>query len=296
VTVLMRRRISCRRLGLVGIVLVASLMTACTPTEPAEGALLTSSGAAVYTDGTYVVSYSHTGTDGWQPYLQLHVHAGLIAEVCFGAVNAAGSLIQDDEDYREHVRLDAGVDVLSLITQLENLLIAEQQLRFEVPAAHLDRTLSWSIPFVILADAALDLARTGEVTTAVIPAAGPYIGHDQPDELGWEARIIVAFDETGVIAASFEERRIEADGSEMVRAADPAYAEAYQRVLELTPAAVADQLSRQLVAQGAVGTEGPVAVDGLTGATGTSNRFQILANEVVATRVAVPLPHKLCAR
>ena len=291
----MRRPTNRRLLDLAGVLLIASLVAACAPTEPAEGALRNSSGEAIYADGTYVVSYSHTGTDGWQPHLQLQVRAGFITQACYGAVNAEGTRIQDDEGYRERVRLNTGADLVSLTAQLESLLITAQQLRFELPVAGLDTVLTWTVSFVVLADAALNLARAGETTTAVIPAVGPYVGHDQPDELGWEARVVIAFAQAGLTAASFEEYRSESDGSVKVKATDPVYTEAYERVLQLTPAGVADQLSRQLVERGVTETDRRVSVDGLTGATGTANRFQILANKVVATRITVPLPHKLCS-
>jgi len=278
------------------VVLLLVLLAACAPTEPAEGALLDTAGEAIYTDGTYVVSYSHTGTDGWQPFLQVRVRAGLITETCFGAVNADELLVRDDENYRERFRLRTGTDLVPILDTLETTLIAEQQLPLRLPANSQEDRVAWSGSFTALADTALQLARVGDATTAVIPAAGPYVGHDHPDELGWEARMVIIFDEVGIATASFEERRIGSDGTVTVKAGDPVFAEAYERVLGLTPAGVAAELSSQFVQGGAPEAGEKTILDGITGATGTTDRFQILADRILATRISVPLPNKLCTR
>ncbi len=282
--------------ALAGAVLVLTLLVACTPTEPAEGALLSAAGVTVYADGTYLVSYSHTGTDGWQPFLQLRIRAGLITEVCYGAVGADGMLVRDDENYNERFRLKTGAELPALLDQLAAGLVARQQLPLEIPAVGLDERIAWSNFFGVLADAALGLARTGDATTAVIPAAGPYVGHDQPDELGWEGRMVIIFEGAGVAAASFEERRIGVDGTESVKAGDPVSTEAYERVLGLTPAGVAAELTRQFVLDGVSETGERINLDGVTGATGTTDRFQVLADRILATRISVPLPNKFCAQ
>lgn len=279
-----------------GVVLVLALPVACTPSEPAEGALLTASGAAVYADGTYLVSYSHTGTDGWQPFLHLRVRAGLITDVCYGAVRSDGMLVRDDENYVERFRLNGGADLVGLLDQLEAGLIARQQSPLELPVVRMDERVSWTSSFAVLADAALQLARAGDADFAEIPAPGPYIQVDQPDELGWQARLIVIFGEAGVAAASFEESRIGADGTVMMKADDPVSAEAYERVMELSPAGVATELARQLVQGGVTEIDERIVLDGITGATGTTDRFQILANRILTARISVPLPNKFCPR
>ena len=278
--VLMPRRSDALRLMVTaGAFLALALLAACTPTEPAEGALLNAAGDTVYTDGTYLVSYSHTGADGWQPFLQFRVRAGLITEACYGAIRADGTLVRNDEDYVERFRLETGVDLPDFLDRLEAELSGRQELPLEIPTTRLDERVTWSSSFAVLADAALYLARIGDAGTAVIPAAGPYVGHDQPDELGWEARMVVIFGEVGVVAVSFQERRVGADGTVNVKADD-----------------AAAELSRQFVQVGVPGSGGEITLDGISGATGTTNRFQVLADQVLATRTSVPLPNKLCTR
>lgn len=278
--VLMPRRSDALRLMVTaGAFLALALFAACAPTEPAEGALLNAAGDTVYTDGTYLVSYSHTGTDGWQPFLQFRVRAGLITEACYGAIRADGLLVRSDEDYVERFRLETGVDLPDFLDRLEAELSARQELPLEIPTTRLDERVTWSNSFTALVDAALHLARIGDAGTAVIPAAGPYVGHDQPDELGWEARMVIIFGEVGVVAASFQESRVGADGTVSVKADD-----------------AAAELSRQFVQVGAPETGEGITLDGISGATGTSNRFRVLADRVLATRISVPLPNKLCTR
>ena len=88
--------------------------------------------------------------------------------------------------------------------------------------------------------------------------------------------------------------RLNADGTWTSKATDPNYVEAYGRVAGLTPASVNAHLAARIV-EAAVppANDVPLMLDGISGATGTANRFQDLAREILAGRVTVELPHKL---
>lgn len=272
----------------------ATILVACAPAEPAEGALIASDGGALYTDGTYIAAYSHTGSDGWQPHLKVRIRAGLITNVTFGAVDAGGTSLADDGIYAERFRMATGMTPTELADELSGALTDRQQLPVLLPATDVGAALAWEAAFAVLADAGLTAARTGTPPTVVVPTPGPYSVTDRPDELGWQAELTVIFDQDRIAAARFVERRHGADGTVTRKSDDEAYSAVYERVFGLTPAGVAGELAAQFVAAGTEAADGgPVALDAISGATGTTARFQALADRLLAGRAAVPLPGKM---
>lgn len=281
-------------LTLFAVASLAATLVACAPAEPAEGALLASDGGALYTDGTYIAAYSHTGSDGWQPHLKARIRAGLITNVTFGAVDAEGVSLADDGIYAERFRMATGMTPADLTDALDRALLDRQQLPVLLPTTGPNEVLAWETAFAVLADAALGAARAGTPSTVVVPTPGPYRVTDRPDELGWQAELTVIFDGDRIAAARFVERRRGADGTVTRKSDDEEYSAVYDRLLGLTPAGVARDLAAQFVTAGKEAAEGEsVALDGISGATGTTARFQALADRLMAGRVAVRLPGKL---
>ena len=285
---------------------VLAVLAGCAPSQPDPGALLSPSGAPVYTDGEYVAAYSATAANGWQPFLAIRVRAGLITTVRYDAMSAAGIPVTEAESFTEQLRLDTGVVLGALIAELESSLILRQGLPVPVPplpvapkdgSAEL-AALEWVSWFAVLARSALAAAREGVPGQVTVPMPGPYIATDRPDELGWSGRLVVFVSGERPVAASFEELRTGADGSTTSKVDDTSYAQRYAARFELTPATVAAELTGQLIGVKAedadVGgdTAGWTPVDGVSGATGTTDRFNALAAWIAASRRSVALPHR----
>ena len=278
------------------VTVLALSLLGCGPREPDPGALLAPDGSALYADGVFTAAYSVTSDNGWQPYLQLTVRAGVITDACYGAVRAprfseeSVTLLPHDERFLERYRLATGVRLTDLMQGLESELLARQELPETVPPLPPESgltALEWVHWFGVLAEAALDAARTATTGTVRVANPGPYTAEDEPDELGWTGHLAVIFSDGGPASAAFEELRLAADGSVARKSDDAEYAERFTAATELTPELVASDLEAQLVAG---------SVDGVTGATGTSTRFRQLSQRIGRDRVALELPRRPCPR
>jgi major membrane immunogen (membrane-anchored lipoprotein) len=272
-----------------GLLLGFALLASCAPPEPDPAALRGGNGA-LYTDGEYITAFAVTAPDGWQPWLAMRVRAGLITELRFDALDAGGNLLSGDERYREQIRLETGVVLPSLISDLERGLLERQQLPMTVPAGGRE----WVARFAVLAGEALGQARAGAPGVSRVAVPGPYVAEDLSDELGWRVRLVMMFGADGPEAAYVEELRTGPEGSVTRKADDAEYTERYQALMGVTPAGVAEELAARLVP--AAGEERRVAPDAVSGATATSLRVASLAAEISDNRVNVALPPRPFSR
>jgi len=285
------------RFGLAGPMLAAvagaMLLFSCGPAEPAENALRSESGDPLYADGVYRASGSVVAVDGWQPYLEAHIEAGAITQVCFGALRSDGAFLADDEAYAEGFRIETGVTLNRFLRDLESELVRSQRLPVTVRSTAIDSRLEWVSRFSAFADQVLRLARSGETTETVVVEPGLYIASDRADETGWQAHLTLAIQGEQIAAAAYEETRKAADGTVRIRAEDQTIAADYERIYGLRPGSVADEIAAGYVGSSVVGD---VEVDAITSATVTTGRFVQLAEAILGSRDVVPLPNRLCPR
>ena len=278
-----------RRSELLGLLFVAlAVLAACGPPETDPDALRDSDGSPLYRDGTYAAAYSHTGAEGWRPFLYLRVRAGVVDIVCFDAVDGSGARLSEAERFVEQYRLDTGTDLLALFDRLGERLLESQAVPLTAPA----NAVPWSVAYDVLARRALDAAKVGLTIDAagidVVPSPGPYTASDEPDELGWRAQLVLAYDGDGVAAGSYGEVRRELDGSVRRKRDDATYQERFATASGVTSAEVASTLTGRLIA-----AQSP-QVDVVAGATRSSSRFAALAERIARARVEAPLPNRLC--
>ena len=277
------------------VLLAVAVLVACGPPETEESALRTPGGEPLYRDGSYAAAFSHTGPDGWRPFMLVRVRAGLIERVCFDAVNAEGVRVLDHEAYLERYRLETGLRLAELVEELRAELLEQQRVPLHArtdPAESRPNADPWAIAFDQLAGRTLAAAEVGLTMDAagidVIPTAGPYRASDEPDELGWRAELVLVYDGDGVSAAVYREVRRELDGSERAKRDDEVYQERFEAARGVTTAGAADALIGQLLAGETSG------LDAVTGATLLSARFIALLNRIESSRVEAPLPNRLC--
>ena len=268
--------------------LVVLAFAACGPPETDPNALRASDGEPLYRDGTYAAAFTHAGPDGWRPFLEARIRAGVVEDVCFDAVDARGVRLTDDERFLESYRLETGVVLPETIATLRARLLDTQR----VPLPADPAAAEWSAQFEILAREVLDSARFGVTVDAAgieqIATAGPYTATDAPDELGWRAELVLVFNADGVAGAAYREVRTELDGSLRIKRDDAGYQELFASIIELDSESVAATLSDQLLAAGTA------EIDGLSGATVTTSRFVALATKIFEQRAPVALPNRLC--
>jgi len=269
-------------------VLVVLVLAACGPRETDPNALRTPDGAQLYRDGTYAAAFSHPGPDGWRPFLEIRVRAGVVDRVCFDAVDEGGVRLTNDERFLEEYRLETGVFLSDTIATMRDGLIDTQQ----VPLPAEPAAVEWNAQFDILAREVLSSATFGVTVDAAgieqIPTAGPYLAVDAPDELGWRAELVLVFDADGIAAAAYREVRTELDGSTRVKRDDAGYQELFEGIIGLDSRLVAARLTEQLLSAGSV------EIDGVSGATVSTSRFVALATQILRQRTRVALPNRLC--
>ncbi|MFP4115120.1 MAG: hypothetical protein ACOC1I_07440 [Spirochaetota bacterium] len=278
------------RLGRATLALVVAVaaFAACSPPETDPDARRAPDGSALYQDGRYAASFSHTGPDGWRPFLQLRIRTGLVQEICFDAIKADGSLLSDDAVYLERYRLDHGVELLPYFNDLIAHVLASQ-----APFPRIDyATVSWGVRFHLLVKTALESAEVGLTLDAAgieqIPTEGPFLVSDEPDELGWRGELVLVFGGDGVVAGHYRETREEPDGSRRVKRDD----EAYQELFVAASGVRSEQVAATLVDRLIAGSSNEI--DGVSGATLSSARFIALARKIESQRVAAALPNNLC--
>ncbi len=283
-----RRSRLCVRARATAVALATGLLLGCGPPETDPDALRRADGAPLYRDGVYAASFSHTGADGWRAFLQVRVRAGLIAEVCFDAVNAERVRLTNHEAYTEQYRLDTGVDLVAYLDDLAGQLLATQSSGPRISP----RSVGWAARFETLSRMTLASARRGVTVDAAgmeyAATAGPYLASDEPDALGWRAELVLVYDAGGVVAGAFREVRRELDGTIRLKRDDRAYQQRFEAASGVTTDAVTATLMEQLLASQSHG------IDGVAGATRTSRRFVELAARIDSRRQAAPLPGNLC--
>ena len=271
-----------------GMLSMLLLLASCGPPETHPDALRRGDGSPLYRDGTYSASYSHTGPEGWLPWVQLRVRAGVIDQACFGAVSTSQKVLLDDERYLEQYRLDTGVDLVSLQGSLTGQLLATQR---ALPTIGVG-SVPWATAFEMLTRTALRSAGRGITADAAgverVSAVGPYAAADAPDALGWRAELVLVYDRDSVVAGAYREYRIGSDGRERQKRDDVVLQQRYESAMGVTTDQVAETLVSQLI-----GAESS-RIDGVSGATLSTNRFVALASRIDAQRRAAALPRRLC--
>jgi len=267
---------------------VVFALAACGPPETDPNALRAPDGAPLYRDGTYAAAFSHAGPDGWRPFLEIRVRAGVVERICFDAVDRNGVRLTEDERLLEENRLETGVSLLDAFADLRERLM-ESQL---VPLPADPAAVEWSAQFELLAREVLDSATFGVTVDAAgieqIATAGPYVATDAADETGWRAELALVFNADGIVAAAYREVRSELDGSVRVKRDDAGYQELFEEIIGLDSELVAATLAEQLLSAGSV------EIDGVTGATRSTSRFVTLATKILEQRTPGALPNRLC--
>ncbi len=242
-------------------------------------------GGPGYEDGVYFATYSHTDGHGWQPFLEIEVEDGEIADANFDYAGPDGSLKSRDRDYRERMEAVSGTHPGLYSAELENRLMENQS----VPVEAVSGATSSSNWFNELAAELIAKAETGDTEDLVLPMNDTYTAEDEPDERGgWIGHIEITYEDGDIVEVDYDE--VKKDGREITdrKSENEEYAERYAEINEITPAEVYETLESRLVE-----TEDPEEVDGVSGATITSPRFRDLAKTAMDQRVAATVPREL---
>jgi major membrane immunogen (membrane-anchored lipoprotein) len=228
-----------------------------------------------YKDGTYTGAYSNTDDHGWKPRLEITVEKGRITRVAYDEVNASGGLKSADASYEKAMKAAGPTYPAEYIKELDAALIAKQKAGVDAVSGATGSSQS----FNALAAALLAKAGTGDTTPVVLPMNTTYTAEDKPDERGWIGSIAVTYTDGRISAVAYDEVKKAAGKVTARKTEDQAYADGWKKATGNTPTDVYGKLAAALVAK-----QDPAAVDAISGATGTTRRFETLAAAAAAKR------------
>lgn len=235
-----------------------------------------------YENGTYVATYSHVDSRGWQPFVEIEVVDGRIQAARFDYVNPQGELKSSDQGYNERMAAAVGIAPSDAFPMLGIRLVESQSAPVDTVTGATTST-EW---FNELADAVITQALVGGTNPIVLPMDQTYSAQDSPDQRGgWIGTIEVSFAADRLVSVEYDEvLRVSGEVTDR-KSTNSDYAERYAEINDITPAQVYEQLETELVSEG-----DPGMVDTVTGATVTSTRFRRLAGEALGKRVSADLP------
>jgi len=227
--------------------------------------------SAAYQDGTYMGTYQNFDSHGWKPQLEIVIQKGKIIEANWDYVNPAGELKSEDARYAEIMEGRSGTTPAKAKALLEETLIERQEagtVDDVTGATHSSHT------FKELAEAILENAAEGDSSKVMLPMNDTYTAKDEEDDHGWTGQIAITYVDNKITAVDYQE--LNAD--EMKKVDDANYATMMSDKSGVTPAEAKKQLEEQLIEKQSTD------IDGVTGATGTTNRFISLAEEIISSR------------
>ncbi len=232
-------------------------------------------GGAAYKDGTYRGAYSNVDGQGWKPQLEIVVEKGRIARVTYDEVSSSGRLKSTDASYEQTMKAARPTYPAKYVKELDAALVAKQKAGVDAVSG----ATGSSQYFNALAGALLAKAETGDTAAAVLPMNATYSAEDKPDERGWTGAIAVTYADGRISDVVYDEVKKAAGKVTARKTEDQAYADGWKKATGNTPKDVYQKLAAAFVAK-----QDPAAVDAISGATGTTQRFRALAAAAAARR------------
>lgn len=265
-------------LGLV-LMLVLSLLAGCAQ-KTEEPAAETEAPAAdtndtVYKDGTYFATYSHIDSHGWRPQVEITIEGGKITKAMMDYVKPDGSLKSKDEKYAKAMKNKSGTAPAEAYAKLNEDLVAKQDITKVDSVSGATHSAEW---FVEMATAALEKAKTGDTSETVLPMNDTYTASEAEfDDHGWKSEIAITFKDDKIVEVVYNEVN---DKGEKKRENE----EYNTKMKDKSGISAVD--AQAALEKALVDSQDADAVDVVSGATSTSEKFKALAKEAMEKRVA----------
>ncbi|KXG77055.1 FMN-binding protein [Thermotalea metallivorans] len=256
----------------VAVLLILALAVGCA--KPAQQPAQEQPAAeSKYKDGTYKATYDFIDGNGWKPQVELVIESGKITKANFDYVNPEGKLKSQDTAYAERMKAKTGITPAEAAAKMNEGLVAAQDI--EKVDVVTGATGSFE-HFVELSKAALANAAKGDTAVVVLPMNATYKAAEAaPDERGWKAEIAVTYENGKIVKVVYNE--VKEDGTK--KREDAEYNKSFKEKSGISAEEAHAALEKALIEK-----QDPSAVDVVTGATGTSNKFKALAAEAIGKR------------
>lgn len=221
----------------------------------------------VYKDGTYKATYDRNDVRNWRAFVEITVKDGKISEAKYDYTNDKGEIRTDNKGYTDAFKAankytpKEGFDEL-----VKRLITAQDAEKVDTLTGATHSTKN----FKQLAAAALDNAKKGDTTEAVVPLYqdGIYkVAFDNFDAHGWKGQIELEIKDHKISNVVFD--YVNKDGK--LKTKDEGYKAAMEPVSGTYPAKYIPELQQSLLDKQIIST-----VDAIAGATASSNDFKSL--------------------
>lgn len=262
----------------------ALLLTACgnDTEEPTEGATEDSTEEVAkdgLQDGTYRIEDMDFDETGWKEALEMVVADGKITEATWESVNEAGENKIEDEDYQETMTNVSGLGPQDFIPALEDDLVDTQD---PADVEIITGATGTAVKFQDYAQQLVDAAKAGNTETIIVDNVadadsdlqdGTYRIEDAGyADMGYKESLEIVVVDGKITEANWGSE--DEDGANKID--DDEYQETMTGTDGLGPQDFIPALEEDLV-----NVQDPAEVEIITGATGTANKFQDYAQQLV---------------
>lgn len=233
------------------------------PQQPAENQEVS------YNDGVYYVEKADFDDHGWKAMVTVVVKDGKIAGVYFDEINEDGVIKSFDTEYASNMKAKSGTTPLDAYNELEVSLISKQN------PENVDAVTGATHSSDSFKEMVKEALAGSPVEAAGTYKDGLYKAAEKDfDDHGWKAIAAVIIKDGKVVTAAFDETNKD-DGR--YKSVDEEYASNMEEKSGTTPAKAIQALSNSLIDK-----QDAAAVDLVTGATGTADKFKTLMGEVLS--------------
>ncbi|MFZ5967210.1 MAG: FMN-binding protein [Bacillota bacterium] len=227
-----------------------------------------------YQDGTYKATYDFIDGHGWKPQVEIVVEGGKITKAVMDYVNPDGKLKSEDAAYAKNMKAKSGIAPAEAYEKMNAALVETQDIGAVDTVAG---ATSSSEFFKALSKAALANAEKGDTAAVILPMNDTYTAAEtEADERGWKSEIAITYENGKITKVVYNEVN-QNDGQKKRESAE--YNDSFKAKSGITAEEAQSTLEKALVEKQDVD-----AVDVVTGATSTSEKFKTLAKEAMANR------------
>ncbi|NTW70885.1 MAG: hypothetical protein HGA49_01415 [Eubacteriaceae bacterium] len=226
-----------------------------------------------YVDGEYYSTFSHGDDHGYRPELRVTIFNGVITKVWYREIGTDGLDKIENADFNQEFAKTYNTDLKSLYSRLYNSLIQAQSSSDLPSLKEIPDTVNY---FKLLSDNILNNAIHDTKDKEVLPMDEIYYAQSDYDESGFKGALSVTFINNVITNAEYNETDKNGLKKEEADEIDENYKEYYSVSLR----EIYDKLAKSVIKQNNL-----EKVDGITGATNSTLRINLLLQQIKEKRI-----------
>lgn len=220
-------------------------------------------------DGVYYAEAKDFDDHGWKPMATVIVKDGKITNVFFDYINKDGKLKTFDAEYAKNMKAKTNTTPLDAATALANSLISKQKVD-EVDAVTGATHTVQDFKTIVAEALKNPVTSQGQYKDGLYKAI-----EKEFDDHGWKAMVAVIVKDGKISSVFWDE--INKDDNTNYKLSNADYAKNMEAQTKMTPTKAYEALSKSLIEK-----QDPAAVDKVTGATHTTEKFKTMVSEALS--------------